>query len=238
VAELWENAAPWLQGDQFDATMNYRFRAAVLGCFGARALSLSGLDSALASQRSDYHPDVNLVLQNLLGSHDTERQLTFCGGDAVAVRLAMVLQMTYPGAPMIYYGDEVGMTGGKDPGCRGTMVWDEEKQDHSVLAFTRELIHMRRENPVWRRGTFQTLRVDDRNRIYAYARVQPGVRGVVVIHDGLEPVIVRIPRGEMTASSVRQIWPERLDLIPETDGTIVVTVPPRSARIFLETAGS
>jgi glycosidase len=237
VAELWENAAPWLQGDQFDATMNYRFRAAVLGCFGAHRLSFSGLDSTLAAQRLDYHPDVNLALQNLLGSHDTERQLTFCGGDPIAVRLAMVLQMTYPGAPMIYYGDEVGMTGGKDPECRKTMVWDEEKQDHDLLNFTRELVHLRRQNPVWRRGTFQTLRVDDRNRIYVYARVQTGVRGVVVIHDGLEPVTIRLPRGEMMNPTLREIWPEPKEVTPDQDGTIVVTIPPRGARIFLETAG-
>ena len=54
---------------------------------------------------------------NLIGSHDTPRFLTLAGGELWRLRLAVVLQMTFPGAPGLYYGDEVGMTGGGDPGC-------------------------------------------------------------------------------------------------------------------------
>ena len=66
-----------------------------------------------------YDPAVIAVQFNLLGSHDTPRFVTVCGGDRVGLRLATLIQMTLPGAPSIYYGDEIGMEGGVDPANRG-----------------------------------------------------------------------------------------------------------------------
>jgi glycosidase len=89
---------------------------------------------------------------NLLGSHDKPRFLTLCSGDTRKMKLAAAFLMTYPGAPVIYYGDEIGMTGVEDPDCRRTFVWDEEKQARELLAFFRELIQLRKSEKILRRG--------------------------------------------------------------------------------------
>ena len=73
VGEIWDDATPWLQGDQFDAVMNYRFRGACVGFIALENLTTMQFDSVLAAQRSEYPPGVNFALQNLLGSHDTFR---------------------------------------------------------------------------------------------------------------------------------------------------------------------
>lgn len=234
LAEIWTNAAPWLQGDQFDATMNYRFRTAVLDFFAARTASVSTLDSALAAHRAEYPAEVNFALLNLLGSHDTERLLTACKGDVRSVRQALVFQMTYPGAPMVYYGDEIGMAGEKDPGCRGTMVWEPAGQDTAMLSFVRRLIGLRRADPVWSRGAFARVLTDDDARLYVYERTLNGTRGVVVINDGAEAAAVSLRFSADVGRTVRRIWPDGETLTPGADGTAPVTVEPRSASIYLE----
>ena len=233
-AEIWDNAAPWLKGDEFDGTMNYRFRTVAIDFFGSRTLRVSALDSTLAAQREDYSREVNHALLNLLGSHDTERILTQCGGDTASVRQAVLFQMTYPGAPMIYYGDEIGMYGGKDPDCRRTMVWEAGGQDQAMLRFFREMIALRRAHAVWSRGTFETLQVNDAARVYAYARVLPGARGIVVINDGPDPVTVRVEPSAMSATHCVEVWPASGVTHQTPGGFLTVSVRPRSGKVFLE----
>ena len=90
-----------------------------------------------------YHPEVVAVQLNLLGSHDMARVLTICGGDRAAVRLATLFQMTLPGAPCIYYGDEIGMAGGHDPWCRGSYPADPAVMDLAMRAYMRGIVGLR-----------------------------------------------------------------------------------------------
>lgn len=233
-AEIWDDASAWLKGNEFDATMNYRFRSAVLGGLVTHTMKLSSMDSTLTAQRADYSPGVNSALLNLLGSHDTERLLTAAGGDPAAVRQAMLLQFTYPGAPMIYYGDEFGMTGGKDPGCRGTMVWDREHQDSTMYRYVQSVVALRHSHPVWSRGDIRTLVVDDDRRVYAFERTGMGVRGVVVINDGKERTSVRIPSSTLVGMRCAEIWPTNGVPCPSVEGCLDVSVPARSGKVFLE----
>lgn len=146
------NAAPWLQGDIFDAVMNYRFANEVVNFFvNKRArISPSEFSRRLDAHRADYPWDVNYVLMNLLDSHDTERFSSFIVNpdrwydhqgkpadnpefdvrkptpyESKILKLAAVFQATYLGAPMIYYGTEAGMWGGDDPDCRKPMTWPD-----------------------------------------------------------------------------------------------------------------
>src|SRR5262249_26214009 len=125
-----------------------------------------------------YHPNVTAVLLNLLGSHDTPRFLTLARGDVSAVRLATLFQMTYPGAPSIYYGDEIGMTGGRDPDNRGAFPWQEpESWNNELLKEIERLVALRRGRAALRRGSFRF--VYGQGDVIAYVR-QLGDEAIVV----------------------------------------------------------
>ena len=158
VGEIWSDAGLWLKGDMFDATMNYPVRQAALDFLvrPAGELDAKGFREALGAQLAAY-PEPALRAQfNLLGSHDTPRLLTLAEGDARRVRLAQTFVFAWPGAPVVYYGDEVGLSGGKDPQCRRCFPWDGP-QDAKTLAHVKTLARLRAELPVLRRGTVRFL---------------------------------------------------------------------------------
>jgi glycosidase len=164
-----------------------------------------------------YPEQVNYTVQNLLGSHDTERFLTLCTGNKAAVKLAWLFQMTYIGAPMVYYGDEVGMTGGKDPGCRGTMIWNENEQDRDLLATMKQLISLRTTYSVFRRGTFETAVVDDERNLYGYWRRSFDGRSaaLVVLNNSRHEQAIDLSGIEYyTSYSWDQVWPQHAAGIP------------------------
>lgn len=233
VGEIWDNATAWLQGDQFDAVMNYRFREPCVKFFMQGASTPTAFDTALAHQRQNYPEEVNFALQNLLGSHDTERLLTVCGGDVERQKLAVLFQMTYPGAPMVYYGDEIGMRGGKDPECRGTMIWDGKKQRGDLLEWYRKMITLRRTSGVWRRGSFETLRADDQQQVYLFARNDGKARGVVAINAGTAPARVLVPFGAADESALwREIHPVGRTVVPDRNGNYALLLPALSGAVF------
>ncbi len=189
VGEIWDDATPWLKGNEFDAVMNYRFRQACLDFFVKKTTSSYQFDTALAKARKDYPAEVNYVLQNLLGSHDTERFLTLLEGDKEQLKLAWLFQMTYLGAPMVYYGDEIGMTGGKDPGCRKTMVWDVAGQDRDLLATMKQLIALRNAHEVFRSGSYESFLADEESKVHGFIRTSKDQksRAVVILNNSSEP---------------------------------------------------
>ncbi|MBK9304347.1 MAG: glycoside hydrolase family 13 protein [bacterium] len=185
VGEIWDEAGRWLRGDQFDAVMNYPVAQACLGFFGGDRLDLAEtrraggyrdlqpLDAAGFAARIDaelgrYDPRVTQSQFNLLGSHDTPRFVTSVGGDRAALRLATLFLFAYPGAPCIYYGDEIGLAGGHDPHCRGAFPWDETAWDHELHAHVRRCAALRRDHPALRRGTYHRLYAQD--GVYGFAR--------------------------------------------------------------------
>lgn len=182
VAEIWEEATEWLQGAHFDAVMNYVFTRACLGFFGGERLNtsfrpggyslrrLTGVEFAREIERllTINHWEVTLAQLNLLSSHDMPRFLTLVSGDKRRLRLAVLFQMTFPGAPCVYYGDEIGLEGADDPDCRRAFPWEESRWDHDLHRWFRRCIHLRREHPVLRWGLFHPLYAD--TTTYAFAR--------------------------------------------------------------------
>ncbi|MFN0157723.1 MAG: glycoside hydrolase family 13 protein [Bacteroidota bacterium] len=234
VGEIWDDAGSWLRGDQFDAVMNYRFRDACVKFFAEESIAVSEFDERLSRQRSDYTVDVNYALQNLLGSHDTERFLTLCKQDEQTTHLAWLFQMTYVGAPMVYYGDELGMTGGKDPECRGTMVWDEMKQNKTMLTTMQQLARMRNQYACLRRGEFQSILVDDTQRIYAFARTYGTEIGVVVINNDTVAKEVALPLN--TADELRsweQVWPTNQKIQTYKRKSLIISVPAKAGVVCI-----
>jgi neopullulanase len=168
VGEIWDEAPAWLRGDRFDALMGYPLQAAILGFTGGpslsqalvqghhelkrrvRPLDAAGFGARLAELLRANDPATSAAMLNLLSSHDTPRFLTVVSGDAAAFRMATLLQMSLPGAPCVYYGDEVGMQGGNDPGCRGAFPVPGAPRDEALRESVRALVAARAAHPALR----------------------------------------------------------------------------------------
>ncbi|WP_410512101.1 alpha-glycosidase [Paenibacillus sp. BR2-3] len=170
LGEIWHESAPWLEGDKFDAVMNYPFTNAVIDFFVLGKLDAEGFANAIGKQLSRYPLQASEVAFNLLDSHDTARLLTLAEGDKKKQKLAALFQFTFMGTPCIYYGDEIGMDGGPDPDCRKCMEWDEEKQDRGLFDFYRRLIDIRASHPALRTGTIRFLEAGRHGTKLAYER--------------------------------------------------------------------
>lgn len=172
--EIWQVATPWLRGDQFDTVMNYPFARAVLDWIGKGVIDATEFDLRIEQIRAQYPENVLPYLWSLLDSHDTPRLLDVCQFSRKQADLAMFIQFTAVGSPVIYYGDEVGMKGGADPLCRGGMVWDEEAQDHAVFERYQSLITLRQAHPSLRHGTYRPLFRGISRQLYGYCRQTQG----------------------------------------------------------------
>ncbi len=170
IGEIWHDSAPWLEGDQYDSVMNYLFRDAIFDFISKKTIGVSSLDARLAKARMKYRDQANYAMFNLIDSHDTERFLTSVNENENRLRLAALIQMTYVGMPMIYYGTEIGMTGFNDPDCRKTMVWDKKKQNKALLEYYKKLIEIRKTNPALTKGKVKTILLDEIKQVYGYLR--------------------------------------------------------------------
>lgn len=247
VGEIWQDASRWLKGDQFDATMNYLFTRACLGFFirDADRELLSGvgyspvpkLDAGEFADEIDrilalYDPEINHALLNLLDSHDTARFLSIAKGDESALRLATLFQMTYPGAPCIYYGDEVGMEGGRDPDCRRAFPWDEGCWNTGVRDFVKRCIALRRAHPALRRGDFTRLHA--RAGVYAFGRRLGHEILVVVLNSSLADTTVDIDVGGYLADSTVMVDVWREEPARVEGGKLSLTVPKRAGVVMCQ----
>jgi glycosidase len=194
VGELWGASPEWVNGRYYDAVMNYKFfRDPVLGFIARGDMSAQEFDRALAPGRLIYPGEGVRAQMNLLGSHDTERFLTTAGGDIRKLKLAALFGMTYVGAPTIYYGDEVAMSGGGDPDCRRPFYWKwrEEAERVEVHDYFRSLASLRREHPCFTAGEFRALLAE--GQVYAFERSQGDDIAIVVMNAGREVAAVDIP---------------------------------------------
>jgi glycosidase len=214
----------FLRGDRADTTMNYRLRDAVLGLLSpgnfdskgfadsGRPITPSEFAARISSIREDYPDAAYYSLMNLLDSHDTERILWALtpGSDTTAdkelntanvaegkqrQKIAALIQFTMPGAPTVYYGDEVGVTGDDDPDDRRTFPWIETggKQDKNTLDYYKRLATFRRMMPALGKGDIKILLADDAADTVAYGRKTLGQAAVVVINRSAEPRLLEIP---------------------------------------------
>ncbi len=169
VGEIWGDATRWLHGDMWDGVMNYQATAACLGFFGGprldldlvrrpssfhhvRPLTASEFAEHIAHLLTCYPSEVTASQLNLLDSHDTPRFLTGCRGDRAALKMAWLFLCLFPGAPCIYYGDEVGLAGREDPDCRRGFPWDPDRQDQDLKQWYRQCIAWRKQLTAFRRG--------------------------------------------------------------------------------------
>lgn len=193
VGEIWHDAAPWLEGDQYDSVMNYLFKDALYDLFAKRTIGVENFDARLTKARMKYKDQANYSMFNLIDSHDTERFLTSSMENVERLKLAALFQFTYVGMPMIYYGTEIGMTGYTDPDCRRTMIWDIENQDSDLFKYYQKLIRIRKSNQALMNGDFRTLIIDEINQIYGFSRSYNSETVIVIINHSLRDQSIEIP---------------------------------------------
>ncbi len=246
VGEIWDEAPDWLEGDRFDALMNYPLGTAILGFVGddhladdviqrhdsyrrmIRRLDGPAFARRLAALMTNYDPAVVAVQLNLIGSHDSPRAVTVLGGDRAALRLAMLLQATLPGAPCTYYGDEIAMEGDLDPDCRRGFPVDPNAGDRDVRAFAQAVFAARGRHVALRRGSVGILAAAD--QAVAYRREANGRRAIVALNAGATATSLAIPPGE--GSTYRPVELPGLASGAWSDGSI--TLPPQSGLILVD----
>ena len=142
--------------------MNYPFKGALVDFFARRSINEKEFDNIITMNRVIYMSSITRQLWNLFGSHDTARFLYECGENVDRMKLAIVFKFCFEGVPYIYYGDEVGITGGDDPLNRACMIWDEDKQNKELLQHYKKLIAIRKENKELVYGEYKPLYLEDR----------------------------------------------------------------------------
>jgi cyclomaltodextrinase len=253
VGEIWDVAPDWLAGDRFDALMNYPLAEAILGFVAGDSFDEDlarshreyiriqrtdgpGFAHRLQELLSAYDPDLTAVQLNLLGSHDTPRALSILGRDREALELAIVLQATLPGAPCIYYGDEIGLLGGLDPDCRRAFAWDPARWDAGLLDSTRRALAVRRAEPLLRSGNVGI--VDAGYGGLAFERVDANGRLAVAINAGTEATWLTAARSARPAATAEVLFrggrgsdAGAAPAVVDADGTLRMEIGPRSAMV-------
>ena len=270
IGELWKKheVLPKVHGDEADTSMNYRFRNAILGFFGTvddKGFPDDGQTDQppsvfarkLVSVRED-NPDASYyTMLNLMGSHDTMRILwNLTPGEdnrqdkefdpqnlalgRRLLRLATVVQMTVPGAPTIYYGDEVGLTGDDDPDDRRTYPWPDAggAPDRDLLAHYANLIAVRKADPVFRDGALTFLLTDDQERTMAYLLRTEDRGAVVAVNRSGVRRTLRVPLdGRLPAAVEMRDALGTVGTVTAANGVLTFELPPLAAAILVPTAG-
>lgn len=284
IGEIWQNASQWLAGDQLDSTMNYRFRKNVIG-FARNAewhddnnngvndipgLTPSQFDHALRAVRDDYPPAATAAMLNLIDSHDTNRALyvlTELGDNGLTqakkrLQLAALFQFAYPGAPMVFYGDEIAMNSPAqssssngpigDPYTRAPYPWTDQAGDPTIYgppdtgmkSYYTMLEHLRKQYPVLISGTFSTLLAGDTQQpstaanTFAFARTLGGESALIVLNNGGSSNAAAIPVGGIFSDGTELQDPFSGTTYMIANGAVPVTLDPLSGLILLPSPAS
>lgn len=235
VGEVWGNAQPWLGGDQWDASMNYPFRDAVLRFVAQGTASATQFQNLLMQTYNWYAPQVARNQLNLLSSHDTERFITMCRGDRRLAKLGAIIQFTWPGSPSVYYGEELGMPGGRDPDNRRGMNWNLVRADNDILTLYKRLIALRTKSQLLAEGDPVPLMTHDQDRTLAFARKSDMAAAIVVVNRSESPRTVRTPVAAKLGRGTRQFKDALKGNSFSLDerGDLTIALEPLSAAILM-----
>ncbi|MFO7320861.1 MAG: alpha-amylase family glycosyl hydrolase [Chloroflexota bacterium] len=265
IGEYWNDASEWLLGDEWDSVMNYRFRRAILGFARGTdytdndgliwGLTPSEFIDAIRAVEEDYPRPAYLALMNLAGSHDTSRLLYVVDGDIRRQQLAALAQFTLPGAPTIYYGDEIALDAPSlpdpngvvqdDPYNRAPYPWEDTEGDHypppneAMLAFYQTLGTLRNRNSALRTGDLIPLAADDDQGILAYLRTDrdTGDIALVAFNVSDEPRDVVLNLDGLVPANT-ELRPVFAGATLTAAGDVELALPPLSGNIWEGNAGS
>jgi cyclomaltodextrinase / maltogenic alpha-amylase / neopullulanase len=235
IAEAWFDSSKFFLGDSFDSTMNYIFRNAMLDYIGGG--KATAMYHNIEYIREMYPQQSFYSLMNLLSSHDVPRTLHLMGykdneTDAMKIAeakqrllLGVFIQMTFPGSPSVYYGDEVGVTGGEDPFNRATYPWADKggKPDLQMHAEFKKLIKLRKDYPVLRNGNFAApIFIDD--NVIVLARNNGDQWAITAMNNSTTPktITLKLPENIQQKKFTDAITSAQVDAI---NNSIQLTIP-------------
>lgn len=249
TGEVWFDASYWLKGDIFDGVMNYQLTKACYGFFIGDTINTGEMEKTpfriiepinaenFAKKVTDnfqkYPFPCVFHQMNLLGSHDIARFRTLSNNDPTAYHLAFLFLTTIPGAPSIYYGDELGITGGHDPGCRGAFPRDISTGDRSTHVLVKKLISLRKRLTPLTKGSFSILYAGKKTILYL--RERKGNRILIAINAGIEKEILSLEKTEISSNMIESILFSTDDSIKIPDNRqnrYCLTIPARSGTIY------
>lgn len=190
IGEIMHEAGSFLRGNELDSIMNYPFKNAVVDFFAKRSINAKRFNDILNQNRAVYMDSISRQMWNLIGSHDTKRFLTECGEKVERMKLAVVFQFSYIGVPYIYYGDEIGISGGEEPLSRKCMVWSNSRQNRDLLNFYKKIIKIRKNNIELVYGNYKCMY--DKDNVLVYKRSYKNKFIIVAINNNYEQKSVEL----------------------------------------------
>lgn len=187
IGEVWEDASnkvsyskrrKYLLGNELDSVTNYPYRD-IISNFLNEEISSKDFYKVIMSIKENYPRENFYANMNLLGNHDTERILTALKENLNKLKLALCLQMTLPGVPLIYYGDEAGLLGNNDPENRKTYPWGRENKE--ILSYYSFFGNFRKNEEVLRKGDFYIFK-DTPEDIIAFKRVYKEKEMIIIVN--------------------------------------------------------
>lgn len=219
LGEIWEAQPRWVGEDKFDGVMDYPVRTAILNLLNG-SITTAGFADQMEMLCKVYPFENVKAMYVPLGSHDVERIMSMVGDDVNKLKLATILQFTYPGAPAVYYGDEIGLTGGKDPDCRKAFPWNQDDWNVDLRNWFKKLIKIRRDHEALRRGTYQRVMVDAVKGGYAFRRKSTRQEIVVVVNAGKETRSFNVPVGWKNGTTLMDLIHGHLYVVAEGAVTV------------------
>lgn len=206
TGEIWLVDPKWVDEQHFHGQMNYPLRLAILNELSADmsgepggeapggGAPKMGLRAHLQAAQKTFALPTRMAMYNLLGSHDTRRVHTVLRSQRPKLLLAYAAMFAMPGAPAIYYGDEIGLRGGNEPASRGAFPWDETQWDHELRHWIKTLIGLRKQSAALRRGELRLLPSKDES-LLAFERVHQGDCMVVLLNFSGQSQTYKVNKG-------------------------------------------
>jgi glycosidase len=228
----------YLHADELDTLTNDCLRDWVIGL--AMGSPSSGFAARLSELQAAMPPQAFSALMNPLSGPSAPRALTLLGGEVARLRLAALVQMTLPGAPAVFYGDEVGVAGGNEPDNRRTYPWADEggTPDPDLYGYFRQVIGLRRTHGALRGAGLSVLMADDADNLLAYARSDGAETAIVVVNNGPTSEVAVVPvAGHLATGTVVSDVLNAGGQYTVTNGVLTVPVPGLSGAVLVGPAG-
>lgn len=234
LGEIWHQEPHWMENDLFDGLMNYPLRENIIDLMVGKK-TVSEFISKLTELTTVYPEENLLAMFNLVGSHDTERIRTALGDDLNLVFLTYLIIFTFIGIPVIFYGDEIGIRGGKEPDSRKAFPWDKQPQRQMIFKKLQKLIQFRRQFSALRAGKYLVLYQNDEKKTFSFARFEDDDFFITVINLSAEMQSISLPLDSFALKSktcVNNLLGEEIFQINQHDSTVFITIPPSAGYLL------